>query len=100
MKKANMQESCSFLNRIEQMDQEIAEFLCQHGYDGRLDIVNPEESLIKAGMQLTYDFTAAQDALYKVAKEQEEKGRTEITLSALALSRRLSKLGEEIFGQI
>ena len=94
-----MQESCSFLNRIEQMDQEIAEFLCQHGYDGRLDIVNPEESLIKAGMQLTYDFTAAQDALYKVAKEQEEKG-TEITLSALALSRRLSKLGEEIFGQI
>lgn len=99
MNGANMRTICSLLNRIEAIDHEIAEFLCQHGYDDRPDIVDPEKSLIMAGILLTYDFNAARDVLRKVKKEQEEKGHQQTSTSALALLHRLGELGEEISGQ-
>ncbi len=99
MKEANMNEICSLWNRIEKIDQEIAEFLYQHGYADRPDILDPEKGLIKAGILLTYDFNAARDVLQKVGIEQAEKGRQEISMSAVTLLHRLGDLGEEISGQ-
>ncbi len=99
MDKANMHEIYSLLNKIEKIDHEIAEFLCQHGYGDRPDIVDPEKSLIKAGVLLTYDFNAARDVLQKVVIEQAEEGHPETSMSVLVLLRRLGKLGEEISGQ-